>query len=321
MAVTWNQALEPRQYMAISLKAAKFYLEKAAMVGLPLKQTKVPHVKKYRWTRLSKPYIAAEDTVANVATGGREAEQWDEDPDIADVQFGYKDYDLGSIGMALEVKKSNIPQFQGPNLLADKREALIEKFALDVDTGLIRGIWDRTGRVQIASGYQAQATSITNLNGVDSALVTKGDIWKAFNKMIDAIPLGMRQASGPMICVMSENLLAKVSAPDRVYLQDIEWDYIKKYLMGERAEVGRKIDPNVRISNDLLVAGTDTLGTHDRLALYVPNDRWIAKVVSRSFSKLGEMQGLHSYIMDYGWTGRCIIDNALAAGFSDQISW
>lgn len=319
--VTWNEALEPRQYMAISLKAAKYYLEKATMQDLPLRQTKIPHVKKYRWTQLSKPYIAAEDTLANVATGGRVAEQWDEDPDIADIQFGYNDYDLGSIQMALEVKKSNIPQFQGPNLLADKREAQIEKFALDVDTGLIKGIYDRTGKVKIASGFQDQATSITNLNAVDSNLEVKGDIWKAFNKMIDAIPLGMRQSSEPMICLISENLLVKATAPDRIYLQDIEWDYIKKYLMGERAEVGRKINPVVRITNDILVAGTDTKGTHDRIALYVPNTRWIAKVVSRSFSKMGEMQGLHSIVMDYGWTGRCIIDNALAAGFSEQIVW
>lgn len=319
--VTWNEALEPRQYMAISLKAAKYYLEKAAMQDLPLRQTKVPHVKKYRWTQLSKPYIAAEDTLANVATGGREAEQWDEDPDIGDIQFGYNDYDLGSIQMALEVKKSNIPQYQGPNLLADKREAQIEKFALDVDTGLIKGIYDRTGKVMVANGYQGQATSITSLNGVDSNLEVKGDIWKAFNKMIDAIPLGMRQSSEPMICLISENLLVKATAPDRIYLQDIEWDYIKKYLMGERAEVGRKINPVVRITNDILVAGTDTKGTHDRIALYVPNTRWIAKVVSRSFSKMGEMQGLHSIVMDYGWTGRCIIDNALAAGFSEQIVW
>ncbi|KKL44589.1 hypothetical protein LCGC14_1856170, partial [marine sediment metagenome] len=33
--VTYNTAFEQRQYMAISLKAAKFYLEKAAMMPLP----------------------------------------------------------------------------------------------------------------------------------------------------------------------------------------------------------------------------------------------------------------------------------------------
>ena len=325
MTVTWNKALEQRQYMAIGLKAAKYYLEKAAMMPLPLKKTPIPHVKQYRWVRLGKPYIAAEDnigvTAGDVATGGLEAEEFAEDGPLGDVQHGYQDYDLGSIAMFLKVKNANIPQFIGPNLLADKREALIEKFALDVDTGLIRGIYDRTGRVLLASGYQAQATSVANLNGTDSNLSTKGDVWKGLNLMIDTIPLGMRQASPPMELVMSEHIYKMASDPNRVYLNDIEWDYIKKYLMGENALKSRKINPDVKISNKLLLAGTDTIVTNDRMALYVPNDRWIGKVVSRGFSRLGEKKGMLSTTMQYGWTGRCIIDNALAATFSEQIVW
>ena len=321
MPVTYNTAFEQRQYMAIALKASKYYLEKGAMAPLPLRTTEVPHVKKYRWTRLTKPYIAAEDTVANVATGGLEAEEFAEDGPLGDVQHGFNDYDLGSIAMFLKVKNANIPQFVGPNLLADKREALIEKFALDVDTGTIRGIYDRTGKVLIASGYQAQATSVANLNGTDSNLSTKGDIWKALNLMIDTIPLGMRQQSPPMELVMSEHVYKMASDPNRVYLTDIEWDYIRKYLMGENSLEARRINPVVKISNKILVAGTDTAVTNDRMALYVPNNRWIARVVSRGFSKLGEKRGMLSTTQQWGWTGRCIIDNALAATFTEQIVW
>lgn len=319
--VIYNTAFEQRQYMAISLKAAKYYLENAAMMALPLKQTQIPHVKKYRWIRLTKPYIAAEDTVANQATGGLEAEEFSEDGPLADVQHGFNDYDLGSIAMFIKVKNSNIPQFIGSNLIADKREAKIEKFALDVDTGLIRGIYDRTGKVLVVNGYQAQATTVANLNGTDSNLSTKGDIWKGLNLMIDTIPLGMRQSSPPMELVMSEHVYKMASDPNRVYLNNIEWDYIKKYLMGENALESRKINPNVKISNKLLIAGTDTETTNDRIALYVPNSRWIGKVVSRGFSRLGEKQGMLSTTMQYGWTGRCIIDNALSAMISEQIVW
>ncbi len=324
--VTYNTAFEQRQYMAITLKASKFYLENAAMMALPLKKTPIPHVKKFRWIRLTKPYIAAEDslggapTAGSLATGGLEAEEFPEAGALADIQHGYTDYDLASIMMFLKVKNSNIAQFVGSNLIADKREAIIEKFALDVDNGTIRGIYDRTGKVQIVNGYQGQATSITNLNGTDSNLETKGDIWKALNKMIDAIPLGMRQVSPPMELVMSEHIYKVASEPDRVYLQDIEWDYIKKYLMGDRALKSRKINPDVKISNAMLDPG-DTIETHDRLALYVPNSRWLGRVVSRGFSKIGEVRGMTSVIQEYGWTGRCIIDNALAAGFSEQIVW
>ena len=321
MAVTWNKALEQRQYMAITLKAAKFYLEKASMMALPLIKTPVPYVKKYRWVRLGKPYIAAEDSVANVATGGLEAEEFPEDGPLGDVQHGYQDYDLASINMFLKVKKANIPQFIGPNLLADKREAIIEKFALDVDEGIIRGIYDRTGKVLLASGYQAQATTVADLNGTDSNLSTKGDIWKALNKMIDTIPLGMRQSGPPMELVLSENIYKIASAPDRIYLEEVEWDYIVKYLMGDRSLKDRRINPDVKISNKLLVAGTDTIVENDRMALYVPDSRWIGRVVSRGFSLLGEKQGMLSYTQQYGWTGRCIIDNALAGMFTEQIVW
>jgi len=319
--VTYNTAFEQRQYMAISLKAAKFYLEKAAMMPLPLKKTQIPHVKKFRWTQLTKPYIAAEDTVANVATGSHEAEEWSEDGPLADIQHGYNDYSLGSVSMYLSTKKSNIPQFVGSNLIADKREAIIEKFALDVDTGMIRGFYDRTGKVLVASGYQAQATTVSNLNGTDSNLETKGDIWKALNLMIDTIPLGMRQSGPSMELVMSEHIYKMASDPNRVYLNEIEWDYIVKYLMGERALKSRKINPDVKISNKLLVAGTDTIVTNDRMALYVPDERWIGRVVSRGFSKIGELQKMHSVIQHWAWTGRCIIDNALSAMFTEPIVW
>ena len=320
MTVTYNTALEQRQYMAIALKASKYYLEKTAMAPLPLITTPIPHVKQYRWTRLTKPYIAAEDTVATVATGGLEAEEFPEDGPLGDVQHGYQDYNLGSINMFLKVKNSDIPQFIGPNLLEDKREAIIEKFAFDVDDGLIRGIYDRTGKVLIASGYQAQATSVTNLNGTDSKLTTKGDIWKGLNKMIDTIPLGMRQQSPPMELVMSENIYKNASAPDRIYLNEIEWDYIVKYLMGDRALDARRINPVVKISNKI-IDPAETAGTEDRMALYVPNNRWIGRVVSRGFSKLGEKAGLLSSTQQWGWTGRCIVDNALAATYSESIVW
>jgi hypothetical protein len=91
--------------------------------------------------------------------------------------------------------------------------------------------------------------------------------------------------------------------------------------MGENSLKSRKINPDVKISNKLLVAGTDTIVTNDRMALYVPDGRWIGRVVSRGFAKMGELQLMHSVIQHWGWTGRCIIDNALAAMFTEPIVW
>lgn len=318
--VTYNTVLEDRQYIEVSKRAARYYLERAKMVDLPAKKTDIPNITVYRWTRLTEPYIAAEDSVANVATGGKAAEQWDEEPDLADIQHGYTDYALGSIQMAIKVMNSNIPQFVGPNLLADKRAAKIAKFALDVDTGLIKGIYDRTGKVLLASGYQAQATGVIDLNGTDSKLTTKGDIWKGIIKMIDAIPFAMRESGPPMVLLMSENVFKNSKAPDRIYQDKIEWQFIYDNLIGPEAIQARKIG-QVRITNKILLTGTDTLGTNDRIALYVPDTRWIARVASRNFSLLGERKGLLSLLQSWGWTGRCIIDNANCAQFSEQIVW
>jgi hypothetical protein len=320
--VTYNTVLEDRQYREISKRAARYYQERGKMVDLPLIKTEIPDADQYRWVRLTDPRIAAEEDpdIINVgpATGG--VREWEESGDLADIQHGYTDYSLGSIQMNLKIINSNINQFVGSNLLADKRDALIAKFAVDVDDGLIKGIYDRTGQVCLATGYQAQATSVVDLNGVDSNLSTKGDIWKGINKMIDAIPFAMREEGPPMVLLMSENIAKNAKAPDRIYQDKLEWDFIYENLIGPMALEGRKIG-TVRVTNKILVSGTDTLGTNDRMALYVPDRRWLAKVVSRSFSLLGEKRGMLSVIQGWGWKGRCIIDNADAAQFTEQIVW
>lgn len=320
--VTYNTVLEDRQYREVAKRAARYYQERAKMVDLPMIKTDIPDAEYYRWVRLTDPRIAAEEdpAIINVgpATGG--VEQWEEAGDLADVQHGYNDYALGSIQMNLKIINANINQFFGTTLLADKRDALIAKFAVDVDDGLIKGIFDRTGQVQIVNGYQGQATSVTNLNGVDSNLATKGDIWKGIIKMIDAIPFAMREEGPPMILLMSENIAKNAKAPDRIYQDKVEWDFIHDNLIGEKAIEARKIG-SVRITNKILVTGTDTLGTNDRMALYVPDRRWIAKIVARSFSLLGEKRGMLSVISGWGWKGRCVIDNADCAQFTEQIVW
>ena len=138
--------------------------------------------------------------------------------------------------------------------------------------------------------------------------------------MIDAIPFPMREEGPPMVLMMSENIAKNAKAPDRIYQDKVEWDFIYENLIGPMAIEARKIGA-VRITNKILVSGTDTLGTNDRMALYVPDVRWIAKVVSRSFSLLGEKRGMLSLKQAWGWRGRCIIDNANAAQFSEQIVW
>ena len=328
---TYNTVFEDRQYRAIAKRSARLYQEKAKLVDLPMIKTDVPDDIQYRHTRLTDPRIAAEeaDAIINVgpATGG--VEQWEEEGDLGDIQHGYDDFTLGSVQMNLKVMNSNINQFVGANLLADKRDALIAKFALDVDRGCIKGFYDRTGQVLLAGGYQQHAgcaapngvaVPVPTLNGVDNNLSTKGDIWKAIVKMIDTIPFALREEGPPMILMMSEHLAASAKAPDRIYQDKVEWDFIYENLIGPKAVEARKIG-TVRITNKILLSGTDVLGTNDRIALYVPDVRWIAKVVSRSFSLLGEKRGMLSIKQAWGWRGRCAIFDGAAAQWSGQIVW
>jgi len=118
----------------------------------------------------------------------------------------------------------------------------------------------------------------------------------------------------------SENIAKNCKAPDRIYQDKVEWDFIYDNLIGEKAIEGRKIGA-VHVTNKVLITGTDTLGSHDRIFIYVPDRRWIAKVVSRSFSLLGEKRGMLSVKQAWGWRGRCCIFEGYAAQMSEQIYW
>lgn len=323
---TYNTVLEDRQYRQVAKKAAKYYQERAKMVDLPLIVENIPDAIQYRHTRLTDPRIAGENE--DRATGG--VEQWEEEGDLADVQHGYDDYNLGSIQMNLKIMNANINQYIGTNLLADKKEAKISKFAIDVDDGMFHGIWDRTNDVKLCGGYQDHAgwtnaatkaaVPVASLNGTNSTLTTKGDIWKGIIKMIDAIPFAMREEGPDMILLMSEHVYKTAKAPDRIYQDKVEWDFIYDNLVGPEAIHARKIG-KVHITNKVLIPGTDTLTTHDRIFLYVPDIRWIGKVVSRSFSLLGEKQGMLSVKQAWGWRGACCIFHGSAAQMSEQIIW
>lgn len=324
---TYNTVFEDRQYREVAKRAARYWQERAKMVDLPLIKTTIPDAREYRHTRLTNPMIAGQDARhVPPATGG--VEQWEEEGDLADTQHGFDDFKLGSIQMNLKIMNSNINQFVGPNLLANKREAQIAKFALDVDDGLIKGIWNKDGTVLLAGGYQQHAgcaapngvaVPVGTLNGTNCKLTTKGDIWKAIIKMIDTIPFEIREEGPPMVMLWSEHIAKTCKAPDRIYQDKVEWNFIYDSLIGPEAIEARKIG-TVHVTNKVLLP-TDTLTVNDRILLYVPDIRWIAKVASRSFSLLGEKRGMLSIKQAWGWKGRCCIFEGAAAQMSDQIVW
>lgn len=307
--VTYNTYLEEKQYRAIAAKAAKYYQEQDVTADIPVITTEKPDAREYRWTILTDP---------NVSRG---MVDWSPTGPKADVQAGYTDYKLPGIQMDLFIPTSQINQMHSEQMLADMKEAKIAKWAVDVDTGLVEGVTDQSGNVALdAGGMEGQGTAVIDLNGIDSNLEVKGDIWAGINKMIDAIPFAMRKEGPPMLLYVTENLYKNSAAPDRIYQDKVEYDFIHEFLVGPKALPGRKIG-KIIVTDKILVAGTDTKGTNDRMILLVPDTRWLGKVISRGFSLLDEEKVMFGIHQAWGWRGAFICDNANAMQVSEQIVW
>ena len=122
----YNKVFEEKQYRAITSRAAKYYQESAKTGDIPLIKTDVPDAKEYTYVPLSDP---------NVSIGGLE---WSEQGKIATTVHNSATIDLFSHMMHIVIENNDIANF-GSQLIADKKEAQIAKFALDVDDAILHG--------------------------------------------------------------------------------------------------------------------------------------------------------------------------------------
>jgi len=309
--VTYGTVFEDRQYIAIARRAAKYFEEEAKSYDIPLIIADGPDDLYYRHTLF----------LETKATQGI-ADKWSPQGEKAWTPHGYTDFYLGGKEMHLHIPKGTINHYNDRNLLADKHDAAIKKFALDVDLmNFIGNYRDQDDRDTYfdAGGLLNQATSVIDLNGTDSNLATKGYVWKGIKKMIKAVPFRKRESSPPMLLYMSENLVANLTAPDRIYQDMLEMDFIKKTFITEglkSLKIGKII-----VTNHILVDGTDTEGTHDRIMLVVPAKEGVARVVSRGFSLLDEEKIMFNVHQAWGHRGACCVFDAEFVQFSEQIVW
>jgi len=326
----YNVAFEEKQYRAVATTAAEYYKDWCSSADIPLVVAKVPDAYEYRYVN----FLDAEASYAG--------SDWSPKGKKGTVVHNYTDIELYTqqLNLSFDINERN--KF-GDALIADKRRALINRWAVDVDDAAFHGPHaasglPKTGTAtffggghQLAEGLIGQLTSIENLDGTDSVLDVKGDIWYAINTMIDGIPFGIRKEGPPMIMITDEYVPKEASAPDRVYMDTVEIDFIKRYLMGEGATEGRKIGKWV-VSNRILAEATDdtdgvapdttdTIGTDSRIMLFVPDPRWCGRIVSRGFSLVGEDSGAISTDQIYGWKGRAYWFNTDCAEYSENIYW
>lgn len=317
--VTYGTVFEDNQYIAVAKKAAKYYQESAKSALIPLIVTDLPDALEYRHLVLTNP---------NASSGVHE---WSEEGAIADVEHGYTDFDLEGIECRLKIPNDMIAKFRGNFLIADKREAILEKWALDVDDAIFHGVKDRTGTVKLCKGLIDQTTCIEDISQAGTgAMSTKGDIWYGISKMIDAIPFALRESSPDMLLYMTENIYKDAKAPDRIYNDKIEYDFIMDVFMGEKASKGRKIS-NIIITNKILAIATDdtegdgadaadTVGTNARMMLIVPDPKYVARVVSTGFALIGEEKKMLSIRQLWGWRGAPCLFNTSAVQYTEQLT-
>jgi hypothetical protein len=315
---TYNMVFRQEQYQSVADRAARYYQESGKSSVLPLVTTSSPDLYQYRYTDLLDPY-------ASFATM-----EYTEHAKRGDVIHEYTDIDLFAQECHLFFSRNEVNQF-GAALIADKRDAILAKWALDVDDAAFHGPKSEDG-YQLAEGLIGQLTSMQNLNGTDSNLATKGYIWKAIIKMINGIPFAMREEGPSMILYMTSNLYEKLISPDRVYMDMQEIDFIKRNLMGENASQGFRIG-SIIVTNKILAEASDdtdgdnadtvdTAGTHDRMMLVVPDSRWVGRIISRGFSMLGEERSIiGSVAQNWAWRGRAYFFNTNCAEYTEALVW
>lgn len=313
----YNEVLEQSQYQAVSNKAANYYQESDKTVNIPLIQTDVPDALEYRYVELLE------------STDSYDTLEYDENSDYMDTIHDYTDIQLYTKMCHIRINRNDRIKL-GEQLLADKKAAQLRKWTIDIDDSILHGPKNSDG-TQLAEGIIGQLTSMQNLNGTDSNLATKGYIWKAIIKMINGIPFAMREEGPPMILFMTSNLHQKLISPDRVYMDMTEYSFIKKYLMAE-AEKGVKIE-KIIVTDKILAEATDdtdgdnadtadTQGTHDRMLLIVPDTRWIARVTSASFKKIGEgVSDIGDVRLHYAHRYRGAVFNTNCAEYTEALVW
>jgi len=314
----YNRVFDQKQYLSVNQRAAKYYLERAKSAVLPLIQTDVPDAKQYLH-----PVFAE----ATGVTGGLEfAEQGRK----MNVRTNYATYELPRIQGIIQIRNQDIANF-GSQLIADKHDAEISELVYEIDKAAFHGAKNDQG-IQLQEGLIGQLTSIENLTSADGHDCSgKGEIWHVVKEMIEDIPFAMREEGPDIIMWINELTIGEAQAPDRIYQDMKEWDFIYEQFIGPKAVHGRKIGQviitnliNAEASDDTDGNSADTvdvLGTDGRIMMCVPDKRWAARVVSRGFSLVGEERHMLSVDQLYGWRGRALALDANAWNYTEALSF
>lgn len=316
---TYNEVFDEKQYRSVNLKAAAKYLDLDITAALPLITTDVFDAYEYL------------HPILDEATGVVEGIDYVEGQRKMNVRHEHEVIELFVTQGEIQIRNQDLWKY-GEALISDKFDAKIEYLVKRVDDGILHGP-KNDGGIQIAEGILGQLTCLIDQSSAGNASVaTQGDIWLVLKKMIDDIPLAMRQQGPDMILYVNEAIYSNAQSPSRIYEGEMtEWDMIYKEYIGPQAVHGRKLGQviltnkiNAEASDDTNGSNADTvdiLGTHGRMLLVVPDERWGGVIESAGFHKVGEEQGMLSVDMLYGWHGRGYVLDANAWNYTEALTF
>jgi len=323
MTTYYNAVFDEKQYRSVTKKAANYFLETAKSAAIPLIITEVPDAKQYTHV------VFAE------ATGVTAGLEWEEQGRKMNVRSNYEIFNLPRYQGIIQIRNQDIANF-GESLIGDKHSAEIEELVKEIDDGMFHGPKNDNG-IKLQQGLLGLLTPLINISSAgDEDCSGKGEIWHVIKEMIEDIPFRIRESGPDMVMYIAEKVIAEAQAPDRIYNDMVEWDFIYRQFIGPEAVHGRKIG-KVIVTNKILTdsqdcfsalhdtdAGNDSfdvLGTEGRILIFVPDKRIMARVVSRGFSLIGEEQHMLSVDQLYGYRGRVCIFDATGINYSEQLTF
>ncbi len=310
-----GEILQEEHYISVSDTIAQYYKSAAVTADIPF-------IPMRRYPGMPDPTFFRHIKLGESKASFGIYDKWTGYGKKATTDRGYMDYKISGREMILQIPRKGLNLADPMTVITAKERQQMEQFALDVDLMQIIGNYtnfDDRDALLDDGGLITQATSVTNLNGVDSNLSTKSDIWAAFKLFLDTIPLAKRQKSPPALVYMSEGIASALGAPDRIYTDVVEQDFIKRIYVGAEALFGRKIG-KIIITNEILIKGTDTLGTHDRLLMLLPNQDFIARIIYQPFGFIAEDLGALAIKQIWGFKGCLAVFDPETVLFSEQIT-
>ena len=232
--------------------------------------------------------------------------------------------------MELDIPNGDINLYNSDNFLGEAKDQQIRKWINDIDDSNFHGPVTSTG-IQLNEGILGSTTTVQNISSAaDENLATKGEIYLAVKTMMEEIPFRIRDNLPQGVDVfVSSNLDAEVRAPDRIYQDKVEWDFIYENFIGPKASPALKIR-NYIVTDKILTLSTDatagvnantadTQGTHDRLLVVAPVPEVIARVVS-FWDMLGEEKRMLDVHQGWGYRGRCCVFDTNGVKFSEALT-